>query len=420
MLELACPCGAKFSLAETIPGEEIQCPRCGQSLLVPEESAAPARPGPIFELEENPSPIRVPSEHAIALDEPTVPPPAADGPPLDLAPLAPMPKRNWAPSPRKGISKLSKPPLPAMRIFGELFQPENMAVIAFVIVFHVAFFVSLLVLAAGVVMFLPIVIVLIGLTLAHYSNVIYATGPHAKHSLPTPLGDFDFKDDCVDPMVQAIVALTVCFGPSIVVALAFDNHAHRWLIKMAVLLAGTFVFPMAWMAMASTGLLNNLRPDRVCGAIVVTGWRYVAAVLAFVVSAAVYLWGTGLMVLAILRMTQAQVWENDSERAPGMFSELQIWADEKWNRLLLLPNHGMISNLAAASAICLLGLYLLHFVCWDLGLIFRRYNERFPWTAHKVEEPTAAVPARQHQVPLPIEPLTDAVATGKTQFPPVH
>src|SRR5207249_4377958 len=117
----------------------------------------------------------------------------------------------------------------------------------------------------------------------------------------------------------------------------------------ACILFGLYFFPATLLTSLCAGSYLNLRPDRVIGVIRACGLGYWVSVIAFAVGGTVYLGAMGIVTFGFMSLFRG-----------GAMAE----------KMLVL---------AGGSTTLLLGIYLMHFACWHLGLLARVNADRFPW-----------------------------------------
>jgi hypothetical protein len=280
------------------------------------------------------------------------------GPPVDPAsiPLA-KPALHYA------SSHLARSIGP-IRVLTELFTPVNLIVMLVVFgahLFHAVVFVS----AMGVCFVWPAVLIVQGLILSHYGNVIDDVGRNEHESLPRPMRDLGYEDLWV-PFSQMFGGLLLAYVPPVALALAMPGPSDLWLLLAAA--AGTVVAPALLLTTNTSGATNNLRPDRVLAVMRIAGGHYVVAVALWAVAWPVYFLGSfGLCVCL-------SGWFGIDFGDLGVFDE--------W--LIVLP------SLVA-------GIYLMHAFAWHLGLVYRAHHEQFPWVLQRhIRDPNKARPHRTH------------------------
>ena len=127
---------------------------------------------------------------------------------------------------------------------------------------------------------------------------------------------------------------------------------------LALAALGTFIFPAVLLTSATSGTVLNLRPDRPWRMIGILGVRYFLLVAVFIATLMVYLVGMiGVSRLAI----------------KGFPRFLTDWPQ---NYLLLIA-----------------GIYLVHYFCWTLGLIWRGWHKEFPWVLQYYHAPPPVLPS---------------------------
>jgi hypothetical protein len=124
-------------------------------------------------------------------------------------------------------------------------------------------------------------------------------------------------------------------------------------LLVACVLFGLFFFPAALLSALTGATYLNLRPDRIIGVIRACGAAYWVSVIAFAVSGVIYIGAIGVLDIALVSMIS---WQSRTET---------------------------IISMAIAWTALLLGIYLFHFACWHLGLLYRAHHDEFPWVLQR-------------------------------------
>lgn len=392
MIRFSCHCGHPFSLEDDQAGGLIQCPKCGRLNDVPtlDEVAALARDGTytLKSVDKTLEPARL-AELSLVFGPPRV---DGAGREKDLRnTLQDARKAGVDPVSRdvKGQPRAAPPrydpetgerirafelasntdPLPHQipvakaalsyatgdaarrpnpwRILVDLCGPANLFVMFFIFVFHcIAQVVSFgvrahMYFAAG-----PLAIIAF-LLLAHFANVIEDTGPDARDELPRPLRYAGWRDDLCNPFVRVVVALAFCYWPALAVLNLPLHEVIRNDLAALLAIAGSLFVPAALLTTITSGSPGNLRPDRLLGVMGKCGWSYVLAVFTWFLSLAIYALGYAMTNATLLGWMTG----NSPVRGYG----------------------------AAAYTLLALGIFTMHFFCWQLGLLYRAQQHNFPW-----------------------------------------
>jgi hypothetical protein len=225
-----------------------------------------------------------------------------------------------------------------LKIFLELFQPVNIVVMFFILLAHVF---------VGVFSGVPILqLILLGcvvmILFAHYAIVVEEIGIEERDELPRPLRQAEFGADLFWPCLHSIGALIFAFGPACVGSIRLQHTPLQAPVTIALFCIGLIFFPAIFLTLVTSGTLRNLRPDRLIGVILQSGLRYLIAVVIFPVILAVYVLGMNLP----------------------------------------LPWTSRLNSVTVFSAL-VIGIYMMHYFCWYLGLIYRDYHEVFPWVLQR-------------------------------------
>jgi hypothetical protein len=401
MINFPCHCGHKFSVGEDMAGGMIQCPQCGRLNDVPllsdlahlsedgtynlellpekDESEVAAELQRIYHAgrvddEGNEIDLRqtlddiyasgidqdIPTKETAAAEDPRRAAPKYDpmtGELIEPVNVLKPPVFEGTPS-----SKIVRPALAygqagefalgltPLTILLALFRPVNVIVMFFIFIGHALLASTLIIVMARALIVVVMVPGLILAIIAHYGNVVDETGPAGRDELPTPLRGVQWHDDLWGPFRDWMLALILCYGPA--VALLFTSLPAKIVAPLALALAavGTLAFPAALLTSLTSGTVLNLRPDRVFITMGKCGFHYVVLVFLWIVAAAIYAWGTLASVMAIVALLGFGG------------STARMW----FHPLLILP-------------LLLTGIYLMHYFCWYLGLMYRAHHADFPW-----------------------------------------
>jgi len=409
MINFPCHCGHRFLFEDDMAGRQVQCPDCGRLNDIPtlddlrnisedgtyklDSPPALQEPGRFEKLHHvyarqktdalgEEIDLRVTAQEVAAAGAPEIPliavgtaPPIPvaprydpetgelirelavlhDHPPVNPADI-PMAKTalHYATRDRARAVHFSQPLL-------ELFMPVNLIVMLFVLIAQViagtiplaVLFITLTMGVTAVLLVflvLPLLLVCGVGVVAHYANVIEEIGPDDRDELPRFLRNLSIREDIWRPLVNFMASCICCFWP-VFVLWHFDPTSH-WsglILTLALILAGSIFFPAVLLTATTSGSLLNLRPDRVLGTIRIIGWTYLILVAT-------------LLLAAIF---------NAAGVLTTSFNGLAIIAQfHKRNWLTFGP---------LAYTILCTGIYLMHYFCWQLGLVYRRDHHRFPW-----------------------------------------
>ena len=274
------------------------------------------------------------------------------------------------------------------RVAVELLMPVNVAVMTFIFITHVLLQFTGTVTVSGLWMVVIIPLILAGVIISHYGNVIDETGPQERDELPRPLRSVGLFEDLWNPFVNVICALAICFAPAVLVAIRLAGSVAPPVAMAAaglLLLAGVAALPGVLLTTNTSGSIVNLRPDRFLGMVRACGAAYGLAVLSGLLATFTYGFGIIAADLTFIRVLT------------GARSPLPAWVH--------LAGYPMLAT----------GIYCAHLFCWHLGLLYREHHAQFPWAYQRhVRDPMkqAAPGAR-------LGSLRDAAAsagnTGATQ-----
>ncbi len=417
MIDFPCHCGHRFAVADDLAGGLIQCPRCKRLNDVPlPGELASLDEGGIFKLDESPVQPADPQRlgeltrvftlnHHDSSGQPidlrTTAPGAARGgsAPLPVEPIpvpppkydpftgeliqalevkpddrptvdTPLPLAKRAPVPAtKLVNGMDLPhPLEVFLIPLRLLMPLNLVVMFFIILAHAIAQAMMVPIAGFYWMLVPFWVALHCLVIAHFGNVIDETGPTSRDELPTPLRAVSWHEDTFGPFARIIIALAVCYGPGFVLLFSTTRVPAAVILSLsaALTIIGTILFPAAVLTTTTSGSILNLRPDRVVGVALACGAEYFIAIITWTAGGALYVAG------AVCVTWVAAVVLNESIRAAF---PMPAWV-----------------NWYSAYGILAAGIYLLHFLGWHLGTLYRKHHERFPWVLQRYlgKRPAAA------------------------------
>lgn len=405
MIEFNCHCAFHFELPEDQAGGLIQCPKCGRLNDIPTLSDVDnLEDGGIYKVEpvpDNPD-LDLPAvgelltrdrqdeftgeDYDMRPDVETILNAGEDAPPYDLAGELPAQAPKYDPETGELIEPLAvKPdalrvvPIDASkipmaktalgyagkdaetlvdtgaRIFIQLFKPMNLFVMTILFVMHLILMVTSLVALSIFFFLIPVAFLLLTAIVSHFGCVVDETGPTNNSELPRPMRNLSWHDDLWGPGMQIYAAIIVCYFP---IPLAFmfgisDTLAGQGLILTTVMF-GTFLFPAAVLTSLTSGTYVNLRYDRLLGVMKVIGPRYLMLVLVSLAAAVVYFGGCFLTLGAFATAFRPVVSH-------------------------LLMALGALGALAAMFA----GIFAIHWVGWYLGILYRRWHDKFPWVMQR-------------------------------------
>lgn len=292
--------------------------------------------------------------------------------PIKIADDRPV-QRDTIPMARRVVSyaagRQQAVPQSSWRIFLQLFQPINMVVIIFVLIAHAVWEGILIICSMPFFfIFLPVLFFITGMFLAHYAIVIEETGPEERDELPRPLRHLELGADLWWPFVHFAGAFLLSYWPALVILAEliadsvskanggngyqpeFFPQLMHWPVFFILLALGTVFFPAVLLTLTTSGSQLNLRPDRLIGVMIQCGMRYVWAVWMFPVIALIYMTGALGGHAVILRNAVAK-------------PDAKTW----------------LTTPAIVYPMLAIGVYLMHYFCWYLGLMYRDFHDRFPW-----------------------------------------
>jgi hypothetical protein len=234
--------------------------------------------------------------------------------------------------------------VPPWRIPLELFKVQNLAVmVGFFAMLMLAMFMWVAI--GGGLFFAGFFVIFVYMVMmAHGSNVVEDIGHAGKDELPAPLRGVEFGEDIWKPFVNFAGAAMLCEAPGVILV-----QNGQWAAGYALLALGWFMFPAILLTLSTSGSVMNLRPDRVFSVIGHCGISYVFAVGLWVAATATFFVGHEIAVAWAMSLMK-----------PFGFIKLPV---PVW----------------VAFALMVVGIYLFHWFCWRLGLLYRQHHEKFPW-----------------------------------------
>lgn len=240
------------------------------------------------------------------------------------------------------------------KIFLELCEPTNIIVMGMILIMHFVWeALAMIVSNPFFFIFLIPLIALSAAFFAHYGIVIEEIGWEGRDELPRPLRHMEIGSDFWWPFIHFGGALLICFGAAFyeLIKLRFVYPSPMaWPIFLLLCVPGCIFFPAIALTLTTSGSQWNLRPDRVIRVMIECGSRYVVAALIFPIAATIYFVGTA------------------GGHAIVLFHSLGHPGVEHW-----------IEKPAIVYPLLITGIYLMHYFCWYLGLMYRDFHDQFPW-----------------------------------------
>ncbi|HZK81270.1 MAG TPA: hypothetical protein VFC46_09395 [Humisphaera sp.] len=238
------------------------------------------------------------------------------------------------------------------RVLRDLARPTNLVAMGFVLGIHAFLGFWTIAIAMGLLLAFPFILASIVALIAHYGNVVDEIGPGGQDELPRVMRDLQLREDVWHPFSRIAITAAICYGPAILFARHSSiSPASTAAVAAAMAIAGTFFMPALLLTFLTSGSPVNLRPDRILGVIHICGARYFFSIAIFVASFIFYLWGiVGFSALAYKSFGAS---------------------------LLGLP-HWAIMFPISFPLMCL-GIFGMHYFCWELGILYRTHGRAFPW-----------------------------------------
>jgi hypothetical protein len=236
-------------------------------------------------------------------------------------------------------------------VFLELFRPVNLLALGFVLLAHLLFNITIMVVLFGLIFVVVAPLIMSFIIVGHYGNVIDDIGPGGRDELPRVMREMSWHDDLWGPFSQVAGAFFISFLPALIVQSALPLPlAARNVAGVMVALAGVVVFPAVLLTLTTSGTWHNLRPDRVAGVMRRCGVFYPVLVVEAAICMAIY----PMAVLSSLASTM---------RGVGM----------------KLGDVGLLGNPLIGYGLLVVAIVLIHLFCWHVGLMYRAHQPEFPW-----------------------------------------
>ncbi len=256
-------------------------------------------------------------------------------------------------------------------------MPINLAAMFFVLVAHVFLAMAIIATLWSFVAILALFVVGVGLV-AHYANVVEEIALEERDELPRFLRHFSFGEDIWFPFINVFLAWMICFGPGVIVwatgTLMHWRADRVMLIAVAWDVIGLMFFPAVVLTTITSGSLTNLRPDRLLGTIARIGPRYVLLAIVYTAAIMVYYEGVNGTIANFIKVFTGGV-------------------SFRW----------FIDGLIAYGSL-ILGIYLMHYFAWIMGLCYRAGHNEFPWVFQRRSRLIPGVNAPRH-APIRKTPL---------------
>lgn len=217
-----------------------------------------------------------------------------------------------------------------------LTKPGSLVTYAILIVMNYFWIGYLFLVLAAPLLLLMVLLPLMAamMSIAFIPKLVEEFGPGEADELPGVFQGAEFVSDIWTPMIHLIIAFALSYFP-----LAF---IHNEILARIWVVFGTFVFPAMLLTSCCSGILADLRPDRLIKVIQICGWKYLVSVALW----AATFFGFGQVALNCVYMAVASNW------TPLL----------KINPLLLGP--GLILPI----------LFAIH-----LASFYRQHYAEFPW-----------------------------------------
>ncbi|MFI5379721.1 MAG: hypothetical protein ACHRHE_10520 [Tepidisphaerales bacterium] len=407
MIDFKCHCGYQFSVPQELSGSSLQCPGCHLLADVPllsdlesinpdgtvkvEALALKSEPERIKELQRiyrpsrrdndgNELDLRATFEEIQKAGVEEIPIGSKDGlipgaPKYDPETgelIVPLDIKREAQGPRPAIPVAPKSlnyaqgPTTALPGFVQtiagFMSAGSVAVLFSILMVHLLVVATWVPVGFGMIFAGVFVLFFYGMIFAHYAIVVEDMGPGEHDELPVPLRGLSFSEDIWHPSVNVYGSLIMSYS---LVLLSMPMKNVPVTLGMAVV--GTVLFPAVFLICCTSGMLSDLRPDRLLGTLAACGWRYYVAVVLWVISAAVY--GKGILGTARLGLALGPI-----------------------GRERVGPHYPIVD----LPAMCV-GIVLMHIFALYLGHLYRRFHADFPWAIRHTHLPAERARSRRRR-----------------------
>lgn len=259
-------------------------------------------------------------------------------------------------------------PIPSLtEIFVLALRPENLLAWGFVVIVF-AFNLALVNLPGVNLFFISLVFPITTLLIiGHLGNVVDEMAMEERDELPVLFRNVSFVDDIWKPGVRVIFSMLVCVLPAM--AVRFGPMGDNPAVLVASTVLTYLLFPVVLLTFSCGGVLNNALPWRMFGTIPVIGWKYLFICLTFAIGYEFFITGAMLSFIAC-KSFGLYLFSSPGIAPPPLqaFPFLPRWVE----RAMALPT-------------LTLGIYLLHVFGWQLGVVYRRHHDAFPWVLQRHE-----------------------------------
>jgi hypothetical protein len=256
--------------------------------------------------------------------------------------------------------------------FIRLFSPVNLAAMFFVLMAHV----FMVMMVFSIYVAITVSFIIITGVIAHYGVVIEEIGIEERDELPRFLRHLNITDDIWLPFARIFLAWMICFGLGWIEWIVRANLNHPspvWiLVRAATDLVGLIFFPAIVLTTTTSGSISNLRPDRVLGTVAAIGPRYAFFVILYAVAFFTYVFGIAYTPVSVFNFIFGGP-------APWYFRGLASWSS------------------------LIVGIFLMHWFSWLLGVEYRTGHMSFPWAFQQMPRLIPGVNAPRH-VSKPLVP----------------
>lgn len=263
--------------------------------------------------------------------------------------------------------RVETPAFTPLSIGVTMFAPQNLFVVFIILWIHCFLNASIVPVMAGLFFFFFVPLIVAMLLAGHYGRVIQETGPGEQDELPRPFGSLSLRDDVWDPFCFTAIALAFSYGPYFVVLKTIEPEPARLIAILIALAWGVVTFPAAFLTAMTSGTIYNMRPDRVISVILKSGSAYFIPMFLMIIAPVIYTFGIGALLNSMFG-------RRGTVSSPGLFAGAGFFA-------------------------LFAGIFLLHWACWALGLIYRAKNASYPWIfqRHIYQNRTRNAPRRTQQ-----------------------
>ncbi|MBX3351728.1 MAG: hypothetical protein KF684_02240 [Phycisphaeraceae bacterium] len=339
MINFRCSCGAPIGMPDHAAGKTAKCMTCGSRLVVPALTqspvAAPAAPDDDIPLELEPEPPR-----------PVTRAPTALPPREPERPAALHTKYTTASSEAHASARQARK---QRGYFADALASFLIPLTPLGLVAMTGLTTLLVIMNIIPILVVAILAMLIAYgALAAYCFEVIVDTAGGEDSLPMPAGIEEWASDLPEALIAMVATILATFFPMILVGTLFPmigiSDEATDIAMLVAMAAGVFIFPVAILCVAMGGMGTLLRPDYHIRTILSAPGQYLL------------IWCMLLLVFAV-------------QVGVGLLLESED------------ASEGFLAFLLTIAVSSLLTVYGLIVTMRQIGLFYRHFSDRFPWSA---------------------------------------